>query len=79
MNKRILKIDPDHKMYGDNLSVRVDLSGRDADGDRIGVELKDEDAREFVRLAQALAGQESRTTDQLIAALDERRTLPGGG
>lgn len=77
MNKRICKIDPRYTSYGDTLAVRVSVSGRDPEGDDIRVELKDEDAAEFLELAQALASQESRTTRQLIDALDERRTLEG--
>lgn len=76
MNKRIMKIDPDQKYsHNDEPKCRVSFTGEDADGDRISVEINGEDAREYLRLAQALAGNESRSTEQLIRSLDERRTL----
>lgn len=78
MNKRIMKIDPEQKwLHNHEPKCRVSFRGDDADGDSIEIVLKGEDAQEFVRLAQALAGNASRTTEQLIRALDERRTLEG--
>lgn len=76
MNKRILKIDADASWGHDSKPMcSVRFNGVDHDNDMLFIELGGEDAREFLRLAQAIAGQESRTTDQLIRALDERRTL----
>lgn len=75
MNKRICKIDPRRCSYGDNLAVRVEVSGMDHEGDRLIVKLEDEDAAEFLELAQALASRDSRETRRMIAMLDEQRTL----
>lgn len=78
MNKRILKIDSEHAHpWNDDPSCRVQFYGHDADGDQIRIELTGDDAREFLRLAQAVAGQERFMTDHLIEQLNEQRTLIG--
>lgn len=76
MNKRILKIDREQRWaHSDEPKCSVTFSGEDAEGDHIRIELKGEDAYEFLRLAQATAAQEKTVTNRLIERLDEMRTL----